>query len=116
MATQLLLKVLRAGGGKKYGNGDIIECEPSGFQWGGQDLCVNLVVEIPEDLTAVERKTNAAKFYLPGDEGGVIQKQRLYKIDYAVKVTDDELKEIWDKTKKCKIITGKFVKSDIVRN
>lgn len=114
MATQFLLKVLRSGGGTKYGDGDIIECEPSGFQWGGSDLCVNVCIEIPEDLTAEERAAYTKPQYAPGDEGGPKVRHRDYRIDYGAKVTAKELTAIQARLTKCAIITGKFVKADIL--
>lgn len=96
-------------------DGDIFAVHPNTWTPGAQEAKRFLVVEV-EDFDEETARELVKSDYAPGDgDEPVIRRQRAYRIDYAPKLTPEELAAARDKEVASPVITGRFSLADIAR-
>lgn len=96
-------------------DGDIFAVHPNTWVPGETEAKRFLVVEV-EDFDEETARELVKSDYAPGDgEDPVIRRQRAYRLDYAPKLTPEELALARDKNLASPVIVGRFSTADIAR-
>ena len=98
----------------EFKDGDIFQAHPDTFVPEGNVLKRWLCVQTPDYGGSFDELVAPEYGVGPGNEA-VIRRMRKYRLDYAPKLTPDELTAARDPNVSVPLITGRFTLNDIVR-
>ena len=101
-------------GERDQGDGDVYRVNPDTWEPGALETKRWLIVQIPDpgyDLAGLDEAE-----YSPGPgEAPVIRRKRKFRVDYAAKLTPEEIAAAKDPDVEVPIITDRFTINDVVR-
>lgn len=97
-----------------FKDGDIWQVYPDSWIPGAMETKRWLVVQI-DDYVGSQEELVAPEYSVgPGNEA-IIRRMRKYRLDYAPRLTPDELIAVKDSQADVPVVVGRFVTRDIVR-
>lgn len=98
----------------EFRDGDIFQVFPDDWEPGAKEKQRFLIVQMP-DFTGDWSELVKSEYSVGGGGEPVLRRMRAYRVDYAPKLTPEELSAARDPVQTVEPITGRFTLSDIAR-